>query len=484
MTSLQDPRGETPIELTYTDTDNDQRTDEVTTQRWGTGTVTLTYDFDTKESRVADRRNHTTICQHDNDGRALRREDPTGATWTWAYDAEGLTTEAIRPLGGKTTIGYETSASRRSRGNARVIEETADDRGPNGSPSTRKTEITYHGWSNEPTRLIDPRGTVTTIRRSTTGSRSKSAAPLDHLTKQRRRTRTTNKASRSPQPTRTDGRRSSNTSTKVRARVTSSAPRETWTAWRSRPHTKSTNEVTQPPKPTREECARISSGTKPTGPLPQWSRPQRRATARPPFVTPPTSCTTRSANGSKSKSPTETTAAALSKSAAPSVNSESYSKPAAKSQSGGAESAMAYTYDENLNLIESRAPNGQTTSTIYDERDLPIEIQRGVGTPEVITETLAYNAEGQTISTTDGRANVWPIEYDGFGRAMKSMDPLGNATQVTYDANDNPLITLSLDNASEKLAETHFEYDTLDRRTKSMEMLWQTPVRPLPHVSF
>ncbi len=82
LTQIRDPRNLIPLELTYTDADGDQRADEVTSQRWGTGTVTLAYDFAAKKTTVTDRRSHATTYLHDADGRAVRREDPTHAVWT------------------------------------------------------------------------------------------------------------------------------------------------------------------------------------------------------------------------------------------------------------------------------------------------------------------------------------------------------------------------------------------------------------------
>ena len=56
LVSVTDPKDQTWLHLTYTDQDNDARDDEVTTQTWGGGTLSIEYDFAAQITRVTDRR--------------------------------------------------------------------------------------------------------------------------------------------------------------------------------------------------------------------------------------------------------------------------------------------------------------------------------------------------------------------------------------------------------------------------------------------
>ncbi len=473
LTQIQDARTQIPLELTYTDADGDQRADEVTSQRWGTGTVTLAYNFTGQQTTVTDRRSHVTTYLHDDAGRALRREDPMHAVWTWDYDAEGLPLEATLPLGGKTEWTYGTPSNRRARGNATRITETPDDRGLNGSPATRTTEITYQGWSNEPIRIVDPRGTVTTIRRMPTGLPIEIHSAVG--TPEATMTRIAHNFQGQPieitdpnghrttfeyfgagagrgylqRLTRDPGALNLSTSFKVDTRgnlMEETDPRgvRTETHW---------NEADWPVSVMVAATA-SSDGAPPLRYMTHYLHDaigQRVETQEP--------------DG-------EDGSAMLKVKQVYGLLGEL--REMKREIGAGAESVVSFDYDENVNRVMTTAPNGQKTHWAYDERDLPQELKSGFGTPDAVTETFSYNAEGRMLSRTDGRAKVWPVEYDGYGRTMFTRDPLGNASKVTYDAGDNSLSSESLDAAGTMLAETKAEYDALGRRKKTKEMLWET----------
>ncbi len=476
LVQIRDARDLVPLELTYTDADGDHRADEVTSQRWGTGTVTLAYDFAAKKTTVTDRRSHATTYLHDADGRAVRREDPTHAVWTWAYDDEGLPTQATLPLGGKTEWTYGSRNDRRARGNATLITETPDDRGPNGSPATRTTEITYQGWSNEPTKIVDPRGTVTSIHRMPTGLpvevRRAVGTPEETLTTiaynpQGQPTQITDPNNRQTtfdyydagagrgylqRTTRDAGGLALATSFEVDARgnvLAQKDPRGVRTefAWNEADWPVS---VTAAASATSDGAAALSYVTR----FHHDAIGQRVMTEEP------------DGDAGAEVLKVEQTFGLLGE-----------LREVRREIGAGAESVMSFDYDENLNRMETTEPNGQKSRWTFDDRDLPKTVRRGFGTPLVVTEGMDYNAEGRLVAHTDGRAKVWPVEYDGYGRTKISRDPLGDATELTYDANDNPMSTSAHDAVGTMLAETKFEYDALNRRKKTMEMLWDGTAR-------
>ncbi|NJL27050.1 MAG: RHS repeat protein, partial [Thermoanaerobaculia bacterium] len=169
LIAVTDAKNQTWLELTYTDADSDGRAQEVTSQRWGAGTVQLAYDFAQGRTTVTDRRGNLCRYDHNAAGQVTRIEDPAAAVWAFAYDAEGLLTEQTEPLGRHTQTTFQTQGNRRSRGNVVETRVTADSRGPNGSAPVLVTSTQYEEITNNPTRIVDPRGAVTTIERNEAG---------------------------------------------------------------------------------------------------------------------------------------------------------------------------------------------------------------------------------------------------------------------------------------------------------------------------
>ncbi|MGB6992254.1 MAG: RHS repeat-associated core domain-containing protein [Thermoanaerobaculia bacterium] len=131
-------------------------------------------------------------------------------------------------------------------------------------------------------------------------------------------------------------------------------------------------------------------------------------------------------------------------------------------------------YDPNLNLTLLTEPDGQKTQYVYEERDLLQSVTYGLGTPEEVTESYIYEPERQQESYTDGRGHAWQTDYDGYARVKTGRDPLGNRTTTTYDNNGNPIEQRSLDATDDRLlAQMSYAYDNLDRRIASTEKLWR-----------
>ena len=141
----------------------------MTAERWGDQPLSIAYDFAAHTATVTDRRGHPWSYQHGETGQVMRFEDPTSAATQFEIDDEGLVKKVTKPLGGVTEITYDTEGPRRSRGNALVVAVTADDRGDNGAAHTLTTFYEYEGYSNQLTRITDPRGAVTQIVRNEVG---------------------------------------------------------------------------------------------------------------------------------------------------------------------------------------------------------------------------------------------------------------------------------------------------------------------------
>ena len=118
---------------------------------------------------------------------------------------------------------------------------------------------------------------------------------------------------------------------------------------------------------------------------------------------------------------------------------------------------------------------GHRQEVAYDERNLPEIVTRGLGAGALaapIVETLVDDAERQLRIWIDGRGKQWEQLYDGYARPAEQRDPLGNASQTQYDANGNPVNQRLLDSAGELLARGGATYDSLDRRRKAIQYLW------------
>jgi len=140
-----------------------------------------------------------------------------------------------------------------------------------------------------------------------------------------------------------------------------------------------------------------------------------------------------------------------------------------------------FVYDANHNLARIRLPEamngnqpGNVVQTFYDERDLPFQTSRAPGGPDQATTQYDYDGNGNTVRRLEGLedgAQVAQFLYDGYGRVVRSTDPMGNMEESVYDANGNPTQFLlmgelvdvpdSADNV--RLAEAFYQYDALDR---------------------
>ena len=71
--------------------------------------------------------------------------------------------------------------------------------------------------------------------------------------------------------------------------------------------------------------------------------------------------------------------------------------------SSGQQMTRSFGYDEDYNVVQRTDPVGTVTAIDYDVRDLPVAVRRGVGMPEMASESFTYDADGRRTSWRDGR---------------------------------------------------------------------------------
>jgi len=142
-----------------------------------------------------------------------------------------------------------------------------------------------------------------------------------------------------------------------------------------------------------------------------------------------------------------------------------------------------FTYDANDNVIEAFSPeavNGHQPGNLvtfdYDTRSFLWRQTRGPSTPEQSTDEFEYDGNGNLMRATYGRGGgdsgtVYRRNHDGFDRPAIDVDPMGNVTFYAYDAShnlvgerrDGDTNDVGIGKSNRRLAETRYEYDSLDR---------------------
>ncbi|HBP18365.1 MAG TPA: hypothetical protein DEA08_11320 [Planctomycetes bacterium] len=107
------------------------------------------------------------------------------------------------------------------------------------------------------------------------------------------------------------------------------------------------------------------------------------------------------------------------------------------------------TRDPNQNPLVTTHARGNQTSRTYDARDQVLTVSTGLGAGsvpgEVSTVAYAYDANRSQRENTDAEGgDVVRIEYDGFGRLKRTIDPLGNETVHYHDARGNMIRQVTL----------------------------------------
>lgn len=148
-----------------------------------------------------------------------------------------------------------------------------------------------------------------------------------------------------------------------------------------------------------------------------------------------------------------------------------------------------YAYDGNNECVQIAGPDavagadpGQTVVFQYDERGLVFQACAAPGTLLAVTNQYSYDADGRSSGHAQEKLDLatetWT--YDGFGRRASVTDAMGNVTTYYYDLNDNPTVVRRFGELNDvpgvagnvRLAESHYEYDGLDRRFRTHDLFF------------
>ncbi len=478
LTSVTDPRGgpqDIPFEATYSDADGDGRAEEATAETWGGHALSIAYNFATRATVVTDRRGNPWTYQHGETGQVMRFEDPTSAATQFEIDDEGLVKKVTKPLGGVTEITYDTAGPRRARGNALAVAVTADSRGDNGSSHTLTTTYEYEDYSNQATRITDPRGAITQIVRNEVGLPKEITealgAPEAGTTKIEyndygQPTKVTNP---NLHVTRYDYFATGESKGYLQKQTTDPGGLGLETTYETDPRG-NVQSVTDP-RGVRHEAtynevdwlvetqAAASAATDGSG-------------------APALNLTTKylhdeNGNVVEQQIPFGDDGTSFTRIQRDyGVLNEVKQTRSEVTPGAGDFVVTTLTYDESFNVVTFIEPEGQLSMLTYNARNLLEVADRGVGSPEAVHESFAYDAEGQRTAFTDGGDHTTLTEYDGFGRVAKGTDPLSNRSQQTYDNASNPRDLERFDALGTKLAASSGVFDLRGRRRELRERLW------------
>ena len=484
LTALTDAKGQTWWGASYDDLNGDQRKEELASQQWGDGTLSLSYDFGARTAGVVDRRGNLGQYTFNATGQTTRYEDPAGEVWRFTYDEEGLRTGQTLPLGGETATTYDTAGGRRGRGNVTSTTVTPDSRGANGSSAALTTTFGYHAKTHQLVWRIDPRGGITVIERNADGleariTRAAGSAeesvveiPLDAdyvaFGQPVRRINPNGHTTRfeyypvghdshgylkktvvDPEDLALETRYETDARGNVTAVIDPRGVRST----------ASYNALDWPVE-SRRAVTGSSDGAPPLNLISRtgYDHNGNVTEVQRPFDDGGTSTRRRQRYGLLDE-PLEVQREVL-----PGDPVEDWV-------------TTVYEYDDNLNLIRTTDPEGNIAETDYDARNLAQTSRRGLGAQALsapIVETVDYDADRRPTHRTDGRGNIWETRYDGYGRVQVALDPLGNRSAIEYDDHGNPTARKSFDAGGVLLAESSHGYDLLDRTIRSSRWLWES----------
>ena len=154
-----------------------------------------------------------------------------------------------------------------------------------------------------------------------------------------------------------------------------------------------------------------------------------------------------------------------------------------------------YEYDKNDNLAlirKGEATSGHQPDNIvalqYDERNMLFKDTRGSDDPIVYD----YDANGVLFKMieSEGTSNqhIYQYVHDGHDRLIRVTDPMGNVTEIEYDANGNrtavthkgELVDATSALGTTVLARTEMNYDEINRPLEVKRRLFNVTAGPQP----
>lgn len=136
-----------------------------------------------------------------------------------------------------------------------------------------------------------------------------------------------------------------------------------------------------------------------------------------------------------------------------------------------------WSYDAAGRVASTTDPNGETTTYTYDNASRPVAVEAPGGAttsyeygalgrlvkttdPEGVTTTYGYDVDGAIDSVTDGAGNTTTYTHDRLGRLASITDPEDNQTSYDYDQLDRVVEQTAPDGAT-----TTYAYDDAGRLT-------------------
>ncbi|MBX3458589.1 MAG: hypothetical protein KF696_01340 [Planctomycetes bacterium] len=120
-------------------------------------------------------------------------------------------------------------------------------------------------------------------------------------------------------------------------------------------------------------------------------------------------------------------------------------------------------YDANDNVVRTYSPLGNSSFTVYDERDMVFRRVSGYASDVAATFETDYDDDGNVIASRDALGNESTYVIDGFGRVTRANDALGHYRTTAYNENGNAVLSQAFTNADTLLAATTIQYDEIDR---------------------
>jgi len=143
---------------------------------------------------------------------------------------------------------------------------------------------------------------------------------------------------------------------------------------------------------------------------------------------------------------------------------------------------MSFTYDANGNTLSSTDALGDTYSFTYDPVFNKVT---SITDPLQHARTFAYDTNGNLIAATDENGHKTSLTYDPNGQPLTVTDPLGNTSTLAYDGSENPIaVTDPLGNTTANTFDavsrlltatdamgrrTVINYDVLNRVTSTLD---------------
>jgi len=131
-----------------------------------------------------------------------------------------------------------------------------------------------------------------------------------------------------------------------------------------------------------------------------------------------------------------------------------------------------YTYDKNRNLKSKQSPAGLITTYNYDVMDRMVSLSYpGVdefGTAVTISESSTFDTSGNLLTKVDSKNNTTTYEYDSSNRCIKTTDPLGGVTLVSYDIGGRKVIEVQPNNYDslktiDQMTRTIYKYGSMNQ---------------------